>query len=373
MRARLAGVGVIACAISVHAQQRNDPVRRDTGKVVPSEPDESANSVEVVVVGDPDQLDEIRGAVAPHDFGDASASWRVEEKFDRRTLLDAGAGKASVRAFILLSPDRADLYFSDRAGERFLVREVRLATGLDAVGREAVSQVLALSVVALLEDHRAGISRSEAERLLVPPRSEAEPEPAAGRSLVMKTRLPARTEAVSAGVFYGVKAFGGGVPLVHGPGVVLAFEISGEHTRTAVWASAQYELPQSYRAADVGVKWSTTLFRGGVQWLTALPGTNLLAGARLGLGADLVDFSPRQGAAASGFVLTAARQATVAVFTPAVKLALPLGERWTATTELFADCHPSDVAFGLERDGAPERVLSPWRVRPGLTLGLMLR
>jgi hypothetical protein len=182
-----------------------------------------------------------------------------------------------------------------------------------------------------------------------------------------------RTELVSAGLFYGVKAFGGGVPLVHGPGVMLAFEMTGEHTRTALWASAQYELPQSYRAADVGVQWSTTLFRVGVQWLTALPGTNLLAGARLGLGADLIDFSPRQGAAASGFVLTAARQTTVAVVTPAVKLALPLGDRWTATTELLADCHPSDVAFGLERDGAPERVLSPWRVRPGLTLGLMLR
>jgi hypothetical protein len=336
--------------------------------------DEPASSVEVVVVGDPDQLQQIKAAVAPHDFGGASASWRVKEKFDRRTLLDAGAGgsKANVRAFILLWPDRADLYFADRAGERFLVREVRLANGLDAVGLEVVSQVLALSVVALLEDHRAGISRSAAERLLVPT-SEAEPEPNKLRPLALETPMPARTESVSAAVFYGVKAFGGGVSLVHGPGVMVAFEITGEDTRTAVWASAQYELPQSFRAADVGVKWSTTLFRGGVQWLTALPGTKLLGGARLGLGADLIDFSPRQGAAASGFVLTAARQATVAVFTPAMKLALPLGDRWTATAELFADCYPSDVAFGLERDGVPERVLSPWRVRPGLTLGLMLR
>jgi hypothetical protein len=178
---------------------------------------------------------------------------------------------------------------------------------------------------------------------------------------------------VSAGVFYGAKAFGGGVALVHGPGVRLAFASEGERTRTALWLSAQYELPQTYRSADVGVKWSTTLFRGGVEWLHALPGTNLLAGARLGLGADLIDFSPRQGAPGSDFVLTAARQVTVAVFTPAATLALPLSQRWSATADLYADCHPTQVAFGLERDGAPERVLSPWRVRPGLALGLMLR
>lgn len=331
---------------------------------------EGASSVEVVVVGDADQLESIRSAIAPQDFGDASASFSVQPAFDHRRLLDAPSGEsaASVRAFIVLWPGRADLYFADRAGERFLVREVSLPNGLDAVGREAVGQVLALSVVALLEDHRAGISRSEAQRLFAPPEPEPTPAPAA-----IEPPPPASTPSVSAGAFYALKAYGDGVPLVHGPGVMLAFVSGGEHSRSALWASAQYELPQSYRATDVGVKWSTTLFRGGVEWLHQLPGTNLLAGGRLGLGADLIDFLPRQGDARSGFVLTAARQATLAVFTPALKLALPLSERWSATADVYADCHPTRVAFALEREGRPERVLSPWRVRPGLSLGLMLR
>jgi hypothetical protein len=332
---------------------------------------EGATSVEVVVVGDVEQLEHIRSAIAKGDFGEASASFRIEPAFDHRRLLDAPSGEsmASVRAFIVLWPERADLYFADRAGERFLVREVTLPNGLDAVGREAVSQVLALSVVALLEDRRAGMSRSEAQRLFAPPAPAPAPTVARART---EAPPPASPPSVSVGAFYSVKTYGDGVPLVHGPGVMLAV-VSGERSRTALWASAQYELPQSHRVADVGVKWSTTLFRGGVEWLHGLPGTNLLVGGRLGLGADLIDFSPRQGDARSGFVLTAARQATVAVFTPALKLALPFSQRWSATADFYADCHPTLVAFALEREGKPERVLSPWRVRPGLALGLMLR
>lgn len=382
VRARLAGVGFIACAIAAHAQERSAPARpgaapsaaasaaATTSPSVTAPDNAPTNSVEIVVVGEGSELEAIRRAVAPHDFGEASATWRVQPKFERRTLLDAPApASASVRAFIVPFPGRADLYFADRAGERFLVREVQLPNGLDAVGREAVSQVLALSVVALLEDHAAGISRSEAQRLFAPP----EPEPVEPTPPAAEPGPSARAVSVSAGAFYAAKAYGDGVALVHGPGVKLAFISSGESSHSALWASAQYELPQSYRAADVGVKWSTALFRGGVEWSHALPGTPLYAGLRLGLGADLIDFSPRLGDAGSVFVLTAARQSTVAVFTPAFELALPLGERWSVTADFYADCYPTQVAFGLERDGTPERVLSPWRVRPGLALGLMLR
>ena len=370
IRARLAAVGVTAFAVSAHAQPKSD---REPAPEAADAAD-SESSVEVVVVGEASDLEPIRSAVAPHDFGEATASWRRQARFDSRGLLDAPGGDAaaSVRAFIVLSPGRADLYFADRAGQRFLVREVLLPSGLDAVGREAVSQVLTLSVVALLEDHRAGISRSEAERLLAPEPAPRAPAPAPPAP-APEAEAPRGNSSVGAGAFYATKAYGGGVPLVHGPGVTLAFVSDGEHARTALWASVEYELPQAFRAADVGVKWSTTLFRGGVEWLQQLPGSPWLVGARLGLGVDLIDFTPRGGNAESGFLLTAARQTTVAVFTPALKLAFPLHDRLTFSADLFADCYPTRVEFGLERDGAAERVLSPWRVRPGLALGLMLR
>jgi len=61
--------------------------------------------------------------------------------------------------------DAARLYFRAPDGKGFLVRDVPLGSGLDALGRESIAQVVEASLVSLLHSG-AGLSRAAFEREL---------------------------------------------------------------------------------------------------------------------------------------------------------------------------------------------------------------
>jgi hypothetical protein len=335
-----------------------------------------AAEVEITVVATEEELARIRGAVAAGDLGGAEASWARAERFERGALLaqESQDSPVIVRAFVVVSPGRASLYFADRRAERFLVREVPLPNGLDSVGTDAVSQVLALSIVALLENAESGLTRAQTEVLLAPePTTAVSP-----RAPIEQVELP-KSEGeghsfVAATAYYALRVFGGGVPFSHGPGLRLGWIIEGSRLEGELWASGQYELPLDYETASVGVEWTTVPLRGGATLLASSErASRLKLGASLGAGADLVSFTPRAGSEPAALELAGPDQTAVFVLSLRLLLAYRLGSHFDLKSELSADFYPERLTYAVSENGVPANVLSPWRVRPGLALALTLR
>jgi hypothetical protein len=252
-----------------------------------------------------------------------------------------------------------------------LVREVSLPNELDPAGREAVAQVLSLSVTVMIEGAEAGLTRSEAERLLGEPEerpASPPPEP------TPPSRAAARaTSSLGAAPFYAAKLYSSEAPLVHGPGLRVAWVTADQESESSFFLSFGYELPRRVRLHEVGVAWETTTFRGGYGLLANLDGLGLSLGGRAGGGFDVVRFAPKGGTAASDVVLTPARSATVPVLTASFVAGLTITSRLSLGLELFADVHPMGFSYTLERASGTSGVFSPYRVRPGGALYLAVR
>jgi hypothetical protein len=337
-----------------------------------------ARTVEIVVVGSDLDLEAVRTTVGPSGFEGATVRWTRATRLEAAELLERRpeASDAPVRAWIDLSdPKNASLYFADRAGERFLVRAIALPDGLSPLGREALGQVLELSVRALLEDDRIGMSRAETSELLKarsapepkrpPPRKNVPPEPA---------KTPRTTESsLGAETFYAARLFSRQVALVHGPGLGLGWVTESPETRSALWVTGQYELPAELVTPEVGVEWTTLRVQGGAGLAVAVAGSRFFAGGRLGAGIDVTSFTPRRGSSGDDVTLERSRVSTAPVLTLALEGSLPLAARLDASARLFAGFYPVRVHYDLARGSERSEVLVPYRVRPGVELCLHLR
>jgi hypothetical protein len=362
-----------ASLVAVHARAQ---APLESPAPAPSMAATTADVAEIVVIGTAEELGALKDVIGPRDFGAAEARWVRAERLRREELLERQprASEVAVRCFVKIGPSRATLYFANRTAERFLVRQVELPNGLDAAGREAIGQVLSLSVTAMIEDAEAGLSRTEAERLLAaPPEAKPEAEPAAPEPAPPEATPIRPSSSLGAAPYYATKLHSREVALVHGPGLRVGWVSDLLDARRSFWASASYEVPARYRVEEVGVAWETTSFRGGFELLYRLAGSALFLGGRLGAGVDVVRFSPKSGTVAGGVVLTDARTATVPVLTPAFALLLPVGSRLGIGLDVYADLHPVRLAFALGGPFGSEEVLAPYRVRPGAALCLTAR
>ncbi len=371
-RWRIIGALVVGLSILTPGVARADA---DPADVAPA----STDVVEVVVVGTEDDLELLKSVVGPQDFGSATARWMRRDKLKREELLERrpAVSDVAVRCFVGIRPGRANLYFANRTAERFLVREVPLPHGLDAAGREAVAQVLSLSVTALIADAEGGLTRSETERLLgepaEPPHPSVEPEPEPAPPEPEPEPSGEASSSLGAAPYYSVKLFSREVPWVHGPGFAVAWVTGGPRAFAAVWLSADYEVPERYHQSDVGVAWETTGFRAAFELSRAVTSVPFIVGARFGAGIDVVRFSPKGGTASANVALTDARTVTVPAITPALIVGVPLGARFSLGLEAFADILPVALSYELAAPTGNEAVLRPYRVRPGAALRLMLR
>jgi hypothetical protein len=336
-----------------------------------------ARAVEIVFVGSELDFDALRGAIGPNAFDGAGVRWTRATRLETAELLERRpeASDVGVRAWIDLSDENnASLYFADRSGERFLVRSLALPDGLSPLGREALGQVLELSVRALLEDDRIGMSRAETSELLnarapqptkqaPPPDTPPEPEPAAVR---------AQHSSLGAEAFYGARLYSSQVSFVHGPGLGLGWITESESGRSIVWVTGQYELPQELTTPEVGVEWSTVRVQGGVGLEFAV-GSSFFAGGRLGAGADFTRLSPRKGAESEDVALEPSKVSTAPVISVAFEGSVPLASRLGASARLFASFYPVRVHYDVAEGGEQSEVLSPYWVRPGIELCLHLR
>jgi hypothetical protein len=355
--------------VATRAASAADPV--ETAEPSP------ARAVEIVFVGSEPDFDALRGTVGTNAFDGAGVRWTRVTRLETAELLERSpdASDVGVRAWVDLSDEKnASLYFADRAGERFLVRSVALPDGLSPLGREALGQVLELSVRALLEDDRTGMSRAETTELLnarapkptkqvPPPDTPPEPEPAA---------VHPRDSSLGAEAFYGVRLYSNEVSFVHGPGIGLGWitETTGE--RSVIWVTGQYELPQELTLPEVGVEWSTVRVQGGVGLEFAV-GSSFFAGGRLGAGADFTRFSPRPGTTSEAVALEPSKVSTAPVISIAFEGSVPLASRLGASVRVFASFYPVRVHYDIADGGEQTEVLAPYWVRPGIEFCLHLR
>lgn len=336
---------------------------------------EARPTVHVTVLGRPADLERIRTAA---DLG-PETRWTLQEAaWDPGEVLGtAERTGALVRCWIDVSRGRrARLYFADAARERFLLRDVALPEGLSELGLEALAQVLEMSVTALLEEGE-GMTRSEAARVLqadsapaaadvgTPVEADLAPDAALERS-------GSGSSGLAAAPFYAVRAHGTEAPLAHGPGLALGWMNHWGDLAGGLWLSARYELEQTVTTPEVGVAWTTTALRGGVALLWSLGPSGVRAGGRIGAGVDLAHITPLSGTGDEPVTLTRDRVLAEPIVSAAAGVCAAVAARLGACAELFADLSPTRVRYALARGDARSDVFVPWRLRPGLALGLVL-
>jgi hypothetical protein len=326
-------------------------------------------AIELVFIGSEADWSAVRGSIGPDDLRGATQRWRRAEVFDKTQILGTGTdASVRVRCFIDLSdPTTAHLYFANRTTERFLVRDLPLSSGLDPLGREALSQVVQLSVLALLEDEQAGISREEATRLLSPqaatePVPEAPPEPA-------PAPVSSRPSGLGVAPFYSAKLHAPDAVVVHGPGIALGWVETSVRLRPAMFVSARYELEDEVWFDRIGMRWSTTAMRADFALIEALSSGALHAGAKLGGGVDLVSIEPRP--VDDQVMLEPERRVAVWAVDAGLTVGVSPVARLTVNLELFCDLYPRRVHYDLAEAGETAPVFSPFRVQPGLRLGVL--
>ncbi len=156
--------------------------------------------------------------------GVASSVTRASS-FEREALFTDRDDGREVRVFVTLPGFyEARLYFRGPLGDRFLLRRLTLASGLDAIGREHLGQVVESSVAALLRSSE-GLSREQATREIareVEPRETPGARPARGAPERAPSPPPKRVEReLHADARYALSWPGGALGLAHGPGVLL--------------------------------------------------------------------------------------------------------------------------------------------------------
>jgi hypothetical protein len=368
LRARAAAgvVYVVAAALAAPA------VAQPAGGAAPPPP-----VLEIVVVGRPDAYDRLRALLDRRLSALGTTAWSRAERVDAGEIL-AASPRHALRCWIDLGDRRrARLTFAAGSGERFLVRDFELSGDLDELDRAALAEVIELSVGALLENDRAGLSRGETQALLarrapgpgVAPAGPVPPLPPGGASpLADAPALVWQGRRFELGVFYAARAVAGGLPIEHGPGFSLGLSDEIRRRTTSwprlfdgAWLSGQVLWPETVTGPAAGVRLETIATRLGIE--LGLQRLRL----RLGAGWDFVHLSPEM--TATPLAPTGARWTAPFVLEPALRAAVVHIRSCHLWLSVLADVFPTAVDYGVaDAAGNVQPVFAPWRVRPGVAL-----
>jgi hypothetical protein len=282
-----------------------------------------------------------------------------------------GAEPRVARAWIDLShPDRVTLYLVDRDWERVLVRHLPRMQGHDELAREAVGHVLETAVDALLHGARIGVVRDDAQRELeVPPSST--PPAVSSKAPLPGPAPPAERFGrlrLEGGAGYEAALYASGGVVTQGPEAMLLVSTGGGPLRPALWLTAQYRIPLRIDAHPLGVRLEGAAARA----LAAVDATvSRRVSLRLGAGAgvDVLHMSPLL---ESGSHASAAGDQSFAVIVGRASLGLrfSLAPHVSMASTLSCDLGFGDGRYVTIVNGAATAALSPWTVRPALSLAV---
>jgi hypothetical protein len=388
---RVVGVFALACLILAGRAAAGT----ETAAATSSAP---ATEVQITVVGRHADLRWARSLLGTNRPGTPDVRWVQSERFDVRELFEtvSGArGNVLVCWLDLTRPRRGRLYFAAPSGQRFLLRDVELSGHQTEVDRASLAEVLELSVAALLENERQGMTRAEAESVLAdrqasditesatsPPVAPLAPPVAPAPATVTTAAAPppAASFVARVSVHFAEQVLSPDFPLAERVGVEASL---GRRVRSGWLAgvvAGEYQFSVSARNADIGLRLSSWLAYAALEAGQLRERAEAAARfgwrswfARLGAGVDVARVVPGQGTqAAASAELAPAHWSAAFVVRGALGTTWALGQRLALEVQLFADVFPTAIHYDVNIGGAVEPAFSPWRVRPGLALGLSL-
>ena len=287
------------------------------------------------------------------------ASFRPQDIFER----GAGEGSAAIAVWIDLSaPAEAQLYFRDSRADRFFLRSLPLARGIDEMAKEEIAHIVANAVLALSKGTGETLTRTEA-RVALHMRPAQDSGPA-------EAPTP-RSLRWSAALLTGGQLFAHEVPLVASASgfLAVAHRLPGHRSSAlGAWASLGHQFSVDHQGTMVGATVESTALRAGLLWTSELP-RRLVLGFALGAGADRIRYSSQ----------TNHEEVIVApggsFYVPAIIFWAGLDYRLVGglalTLHLSADALLKKVHFDLhDSTGQAARVLDLHPLRPGAALGL---
>lgn len=296
--------------------------------------------------------------------------WGCRERIDPDDAFRTAApGASALRVWIDLRVGaEARLTLGDERSDRFVVRRIPLANGMDELGREQIGQIVRFAALAVRTGEGETLTRTQARAAVADwPAPRVRPVETVRSEAPAPPRAP--PPAVDIGALWSLTAFSLEVPLVQ----ELALGAAVGRTASPLWGwvEAGYRLPVSYRAEPIGVDLNAASLRFGLA--AGQRGTRLVSfSVGAGIGVDRVSFAPTDAAAS-------VQPAGDDTFYNVVgRLRLAVGLRATASLTIAArlacDLAAADVHYDLrDASGAARRVLTQFRLAPGLGLGLTWR
>jgi hypothetical protein len=140
---------------------------------------------EIILVGEDEACASVREVVAEALSREGlAATWERRKHFQPEDIFERGRNHELVTAWIDLSaPAEARLHFRDAGADRFFIRSLPLARGIDEIAKEEIAHIVSKAVLALSQGGGEPLTRSEARRALkLQPTAdaagpEARPEP----------------------------------------------------------------------------------------------------------------------------------------------------------------------------------------------------
>jgi len=347
---------------------------RAQGAVPPARASDDTTMTVTIVSGDDRCAPRLRALLAEQLVGVASdLAWSCRSRFDPdEPFQPALPGRTrAVRIWVdVSSPEEARLTWGDQRVERFLLRRLPLAHGLDEVGREEIAQVVRAASLAFLEgaaetltpaQARVAVASWEAPAAHARAAPPGEPSPAPARG------PPAR---VVLGPSWSVRAFSREIPVVQE--LALSVVATPRGWWLSAWTEAGYRLRATYRAQPVGLELGAAAWRAG---LTLAPRAvdlsrpSLSWRASAGLGVERVWFGSLDAAPTFESARTRPFFAVLARVLLGVE-ARPL-QHTVITLDLFCDLPTSEVHYDYRSDdGAAHRLLTAFALAPGISLGV---
>jgi hypothetical protein len=298
--------------------------------------------------------------------------WRKADKVRMEDIIEApigGRGAPVVVWVDVSSGFEAHVYFRAAAGRRFVIRRVALPRGMGPLAAEEIAQIIQSVLRALTSDTAWALSLSEARVVLsVPERSSP---PAASPA-------PSRATVVEVGSALVGHLYAPGLPFAGDLDVSIA-ALSRPTTTSASGLEGSiggrlvlgYGFPAHFATGGLGADLRAAKLRLQLLWEAWRRGRVTI---RLGLGggADRVEYAPTAelpGAttAAGGTFVTALGCADAA-------LRVEVSPRFALAAAVLAEVLLQRIHYdAYDAGGNLNEVLVPYRVRPGVTIGVEIR
>lgn len=308
------------------------------------------------------------------------ARFAERARFGSSDLLDTSESEGTVGVFVVPN-GRGDarVYFRAPDGERFLVREVSLNSGFDAMGRELIAQIVEASVVALLHSG-VGLSRAQVKAALESGADEAHeasaPKPAVSRKIATEPDLapmPAPRKVVLlegwCAARYAADWSGSALGIGHGPGLELGIGV-----RWRVLVRGRFTLEQDFpvglSAGPIAARVMTSRWRTALDLGTAF-GENSALALSFGVGQDASRIVPTTSRDPMVLPAAASREAPTIVHsevrfesgTAQFQIALAAG----------VDVPLVHTPYDVDRGASAKQLAEPWPVHPNAALALAWR